>query len=325
MKYLWLVVGVFGVWLWWGGEDPASAPVPDDIHAAVLRDGFALHAEGQPHRVREISRKGPQRTEHVIDRDGDIRVVGTRAGAAAGWLDSKKVRLVSLKNKRELGVFGKSARMLCDGVASNDERFAIGWLEADGVIWFVHGPTGETQAIETNEVDEPVLAARADPKNWCGIASAEGNIALFWRERDRMYINTCTKKQCSGLPAAVAFPRDDVLLGVGCLRKACLLAVREKSGTSRLTYVTESGSAKWTKPLATNELSVSIVGVGDRSFAVGYVGSEGAEVLRIDAKGAAARVWQGAASGGVPALAWSRDQLLVGPRIGPASVIPLPR
>lgn len=272
MKRLWLVVVLVSAWCWWRGDD--AAPTPEAVHAAVLRDGFALHSEGQPHRVREISRKGPQRTEHVVEHDGDIRVVGTRSGATAGWLESKKVRIVALKNKREVGVWGKSARMLCDGVASNDERFGIGWLEADGQIWFVHGPTTvesqatDYQTIEELAMDEPVLATQADPKNWCGIASAEGNIALFWRDRDRLFINTCTKKKCSPLPATVSFARDDVLLGFGCLRNACLLAARPTNGKPRLAYITESGSTKWTKPLAATELSVSIVGVGGRGFAV---------------------------------------------------------
>lgn len=325
MRRLWLAIGVLALWWWWRAEEPA--PAPDDateVRAAVLRNGFALHVAGQPHRVREISRKGPQRAEHVVDRAGEVRVVGTRSGATAAWLDTKKVRLVALEKKRELGVWGKSARMLCEGVASNDERFGVGWLEADDSVWFVHGPTTvETQA--EHAALEPMLASQADPKTWCGLASAEGNIALFWRDRDRLFFNMCTKKKCASLPAAVAFPRSDVLLGFGCLRNACLVAARDKHGKARLAYLTESGSTKWTRPLATDRLAVSIVGAGSRAFAVGYVGENGAEVLRVEPKGATSKVWQGAAADGVPALAWSNGQLLVGQRSGAPSVIPFPR
>lgn len=330
MRRFWIAVAIVGAWLWWRGDDTpdrATDYVTEnlELRAAVLRNGFALHAAGQPHRVREIDRKGATRTEHVVPRADEIRVVGTRNGATAAWLDNKKVRLVALDKDRELGVWGKSARTLCEGVASNDERFGVGWLEFDDSVWFVHGPTTVETEIAEPAIDEPVLAAQADAKSWCGLASAGPNVALMWRDRDRLFVNMCTKKKCAALPGAVAFRRDQVLLGFGCLRNGCLLAARDPRGATRLQYITESGSTKWTKPLPTKELAVSIVGAGDRAFAVGYVGDHGAEVLRVEPKsGGVTSVWQGSAAAGIPALAWSRDQLLVG-QATRQSVIPFPR
>jgi hypothetical protein len=191
-------------------------------------------------------------------------------------------------------------------------------------VWFVHGPT-TVEAQDEHAALESVHVAQLDQKNWCGLASAEGNIALFWRDRDRLFTNMCTKKKCAGLPGATVFPREDVLLGFGCLRNGCLLAARDKRGKARLAYIAESGATKWTRPLATDRLEVSIVGAGNRAFAVGYVGEAGAEVLRVEPKGATSKVWQGAAANGVPALAWSSGQLLVGQHTGAPSVIPFPR
>jgi hypothetical protein len=210
-------------------------------------------------------------------------------------------------------VFGKSARMLCEGAATNDERFAVGWLEGDEGVWFVHGETRDRRTDEGAELefDEPVsIETTADRKNWCGIASAGDLIALFWRDRDRMFIGTCTRKKC-GMAAALAFDRSETLLGFGCLRNACLIAARDKAGKARLQYVTESGATKWKLPLETSLLEVSVIGAGADTFAVGYVTGDATHVIRVDRKGGITRLWQGATAKHAPALAWSRDQLLV--------------
>ena len=320
MRRLILVCGVLAAW-WWlrDSSDATDGPETAKLQAAVLGDGFALHVAGQPHRVIEVDRQGKRVEEHTVRHNGEIRVVGTSAGVAAGWLDSKKLRLWSIEHEDDLGVWGKNATTLCDGVATHDERFAVGWLESDGRLWFVHGPTRKQRTLE---LDEPVLAAQLAKPNWCGIASAEDNIALFWRDRDRLLFNTCTKKKCGGLASSIAFHRDDVLLGFGCLKSSCLLAARNKQGESRLVYVTESGSTKWTHKLDTKRLAVSIVGAGNRAFAVGFATGDRVEVLRVERPGKVTKVWQG--SGAVPALAWSRDQLFIG-HSGGASVVAFPR
>ncbi|NVB84021.1 MAG: hypothetical protein HOV81_36940 [Kofleriaceae bacterium] len=313
----WLLVSALVcAWLWWRGGDHTSHDA--EQQAAVLPDGFAL-LDG--HRVVEVDRQGKQRKEHALTHDDELRLVGTAGGPVAGWVESKKLKLVHVATGKD-SVWGKSARMLCQGTATNDERFAVGWLEADDTVWFVHGDT-QRRSSELAAVGEPLSIATTDRKGWCGIASAKDLIALFWRDRDRLFIATCTRKKCSGLPASVALGREETLLGFGCVRDACLLAARDRSKPARLLYVTESGATKWTKPLATNVAEVSIVGAGDRAFAVGFVGEAGSEVVRVDRTGNIAPVWKGPSAKHAPALAWSRDQLLVG--AGAPVVVGLPR
>jgi hypothetical protein len=325
MRWLLLVVGVLGTW-WWLRDD-ARVRVDEEVQAAVLKDGFAVRSGA---RVLDIDRKGKQRKQYTLGHTEDVRIVGTNSGPAGAWIESKKVKLVKLSTGKPLAVFGKAARMMCEGVATNDERFAAGWLEADGSIWFVHGDTRVKRTTELDDtsdaiVADQVAAAQADRKNWCGIASAQDLIALFSRDADRMFIQTCSRKQCSGVAGAVAFDRRDTLLGFGCVRNACLLAAHDKQGKARLQFVTESGSTKWKRPLETTQLEVSVIGAGPDAFAIGYVSEHGAEVLRIGRKGEVQKVWQGPASNGAPALAWSRDQLLVAPRGAESTLVRFPK
>jgi hypothetical protein len=340
MRRLLLVVALIGTWWWMRGDDRVR--VDEDVQAAVLKDGFAVRVGS---RVLDIDRKGKQRKQYAIEHSGDVRVIGMSGGPAAVWIESKKVKLVRLSTGKPLAVYGKSARMLCEGVASNDERFAAGWLEADDSLWFVHG---ETRVKRTSDVDGHALLgtsdrhadslagdevaiqaldrdAQADRKNWCGIASAQDLIALFWRDRDRMFIQTCSRKKCAGIAGSLAFDRKEALLGFGCVRNACLIAARDTKGKTRLQLVTESGSTKWTKPLDTTQLEVSIVGAGPDAFAVGYASGSATDVLRVDRKGVMQRIWQAAPSSGAPALAWSNNQLLVAPRDGSSTLVAFPK
>lgn len=304
-------------WLWWRHDD---APVVHDapVQAAVLSDGFALY---DGHRVVEIDRDGKQRAQHPLAHDGELRLAGTSVGPVVGWLESKKLRLVHVPSGED-SVWGTSARMLCDGVATNDERFAIAFLEGDNRIMFIHGDTNRRSAFS---VDAPLSVAHVAPGGWCGVASAKDRIALLWRDRDRLFFVTCTRKQCGGLPGSVALDRNETLLGFGCVRDACLLAIRDRAGKSRLQLVTESGSKKWTKPLPTRVLEVSIVGAGDNAFAVGFVGASETEVGRVDRKGTVTPLWSGPARKHAPALAWSRDVLLVASPGGAPALVPFSR
>lgn len=315
-RWLLVLAGVCA-WLWWRGGDPVTHDT--QRQAAVLADGFALF---DGHRVLEVDRQGKQRKTHALSHDDDLRLVGTPNGAVAAWIENKKLKLTLVGTNKD-AVWGNSARLLCDGAASNDERFAVGWLEADDRLWYVHGDM-QRRTAEVAEVAAPIGIATMDRRGWCGIASAKDLIALLWRDRDRLYITTCTRKKCSGLPASVALGREETLLGFGCVRDACLIAARDKSKPPRLQLVTESGATKWTKPLATSVYQVSIIGAGDRAFAVGYVGETGTEVVRIDRKGTLAPLWKGAAAKHAPALAWSRDQLFIG-HDGGSTVVGAPR
>ena len=319
MRRLWLAVGLIGLWWWWHGNGGDSPPeTRGRAQAAVLRDGFALQAGDG--RVLVLDRKGRPRAEHRVSATADLRVVGTRVGPAAGMLHERTLRMIDLAKNKTVGVWGKSVRTLCEGVATNDERFAIGWLESDDTFWFVHGDTSPGTSAAAPEL---AAIASASAKQWCGIASAEANIALFWRERDRLYITTCTRKKCSSLPGVVSLDQRATLLGFGCLKNACLIAVREPGGKARFSYATESGAVKWSKPLPTTVHGVTIVGVGDRAFALGYASDSGAEVLRVERDSKTARVWQSDRAD-VPTLAWSQGQLLVGHE-GRPTLVPLPR
>lgn len=67
----------------------------------------------------------------------------TRVGAAVAWHEGAKLRLARLAADGQLvesSTWGKSVQRLCEGVASNDAMFGVGWLEADGKVWVVHGP-----------------------------------------------------------------------------------------------------------------------------------------------------------------------------------------
>ncbi len=324
MRRILVVVVLLGAW-WWLRDDDRARDAGDN-QAAVLRDGFAVRT-GKT--VVEFDRKGTKSKQYTLAHDGDARVFGMPSGTAAAWIEAKKIRLVRASTGKSLAVFGKSARMLCEGLATNDERHAVGWLEADGGIWFVHGDTKRKRTAELDaealELDVMQVDATADRKNWCGVASAADLIALFWRDSDRLFIQTCTRKKCAGLAGAVAFKREDNLLGFGCVRDACLLAARDKAGKTRLQLVTESGSTKWTKPLDTTKLEVSIVGAGPDSFAVGYSSDRGSDVLRVDRKGTMTSIWNGAAASGAPSLAWSNNKLLVAPRGGEPTVVAFPR
>jgi len=306
---------------------PAAGPAAvGGLRAAVLRDGFAVHRAGSNrHRLLELDRGGASRRAYTIERPGELRAVGTQGGLAVAWQDGHKVELRLAGDDKQSSTWGNSVRQLCEGAASSDARFAVGWLEADDSVWIVHGPVGAApRRSDDDDTDDAVpagedgatVAALAAPASaahneWCGVASAEQNVAMLWRSGDRLSILMCTKKRCGALPGTFKLPREVSLIGLGCVRDACLLATRAPSGAAHVSYVTSSGRRKWTQPLAASSPTVSIIGYGDRALAVGYAGPDGAEVLRFDAAGASTPLWRDPASHGAPALAWSSGRMLV--------------
>jgi hypothetical protein len=291
------------------------APVDDrGIAAAVLRDGFALTTpDGPAHRVVELdARGGEQRTLQIAPR-GEIRVVGSRVGSLIGWLDAGRMHLARAGDDRDVTYWGRSARLLCEGVASNDVRFAIGWLESDDNVWIVHGPVADKASADVDDTDEllQVAAVEAAQSWWCGIASAERNVAMLWRSGDQLRLLMCAKKRCSPLAARFRIGANEAILGFGCLRASCLIATRADQAPPRLSYLTDTGKTRWTLPLAATSSKVAIVGTGDRAFAVGYVGNHGAEILRIDRGGASAPLWRDPEATSVPVLAWSSGKLVI--------------
>jgi hypothetical protein len=312
------VLAVFTVLVW--PRHRIDGPVVHGgLQVGVLEDGFVLtHTTDAGRRVLELDARGQARRELTLRHTDDRRVVGTSSGTAIAWQDDKKVRLVRVDDARDIGTWGKAVRHLCDGVASNDERFAVGWLEADDTVWIVHGPVAANELTDAGGV--MASSAELARTDWCGIASAEHNVAMLWREADRLRFTMCTKKRCSGLPASFKLDRRIPILGFGCLRNACLIAVRDEAGNARLAFVTETNQSKWNKTLDTASSTVSIVGVGDRAFAVGYATGTGSEVVRFDRDGVATSLWRDPASTSVPALAWSSGLLLIAHRRGETPV-----
>lgn len=328
----WLALGGLLAVLAWrscGGGDPGPA---QDAHlqAAVLGDGFAFQM--WPSRVVEVDRAGDRQATIEVRLGGKpFRVVGTRAGTGIGWQDGKKVKLGTLASGGEVedvSTWGKSARQLCEGAATNEHRFGVGWLENDGRVWFVHGPmkrgTTETMAASF----EPGAETQIEPLRvtWCAIASAEDNIALIWRDGQRTFMNLCTRKQCNVL---IRVPLDarDVLLGVGCVRDSCLFATRDPNGNVKLRRVTETGSTivKKLEHVYTGS-DVSVVGAGDRGFAIAYVGVDNVlAVQRITIDGALSNVWRGEAGSMASSLAWADGKLLVVQGGGETTVLEFPR
>lgn len=303
------------LWLRPAERAPIARAPGGGLQGAVLVDGFAFAqpaAGGDGYRVVDVDPEGKARRERTLPVT-ELRVVGTRVGAAAAWQDGKRLRLVRVEDDREMGTWGRSMRQMCDGVASNATRFAVAWLEADDTVWFVHGPlaaeAGEAGAALAQAT--PIDARALTRNDWCGVAAAEDKIALLWREGDRLSLTMCSQKACSGLPVSFKLERRIPLLGVGCLRTMCVVATPDEAGKTRVSLVTTTGRSKWSHTLEGAWGPVSIVGVGDRAFAVGYATPDGARVDRFDRDGEAAQVWRDRASHQPPGLAWSSGRLLV--------------
>jgi hypothetical protein len=301
-----LVVGGL-MWLW-PQRDRSPAP-HRALQVAVLKDGFGITYTGDAgRRVVELDAQGQRRREIALDLLDELRLVGTRAGSVIGWHHETRVFLARVDDITDVDMWGKSVRRLCDGVATNAVRFGVAWLETDDAVWVVHGPLAD--GASADDTGEPIRIATGMARNdWCGVASAERNIALMWRSGDRMSITMCSKKSCSNLPASFTLDRNLPVLGAGCVRNACLLATRHATDRARLSLATTTGRIRWSQPLATTG-AVSIVGVGDRAFAVGFAGPDGAAVIKLDRDGKATPLWRDSAAG-APALAWSAGRLAI--------------
>lgn len=293
-------------------RSPVGDP-PDEPHrglqVAVLKDGFAITYLGDAGRqLVEVDAQGQPRRELALPRSGALRLVGTQVGSAVGWVDDKKLKLARADDLTVAETWGKSVRQLCDGVASNPLRFGIAWLEADETVWVVHGPL---TAAAGEEAAEPIALSAPARNDWCGVASAEHNIALMWRSGDRLSMTMCSKKSCSSLPASFTLDRRTRVLGAGCLRNMCLLATsaEEDHGDTRFSLLTTVGRTKWSRTLPISG-PLSIVGVGDRAFAIGFGTTDGGVVLKLDRDGKVTPVWRDSYTS-EPVLAWSSGRLLI--------------
>lgn len=295
-----IAIVVVGVWWWRSSDEPA----PSKMQVAVIDDGFLAFTPSRD--VVELDRDAREQHRVRLAVDGDVRLVGTRAGTAVAWQDKRKLKLAIVDADGHPGdpsTWGKNVKQLCDGVASNEYRFGVGWLEADGGVWFVHGPMART--LSATSVEPPVKSS------WCGIASAAENVALLWRDGGRLLMNFCTAKKCTSLVVKVPIDGKDTLLGYGCVTDACLFAARDKQGNTKLVRVTERGKTI-VKPLENvADAAISVTGAGTRAFAVSYRGNDNrATIRRVALDGTLTHVWH-FADDGTAAITWAGGKLLV--------------
>ena len=307
-----MVLAVVAVW--WLRRDAAPPPAPaQPVMAAVTPTGFAaLVGPRDVHdswRIVEVSRTGESEGQRALRVAAQVRLVGTARGPAVGWLDGAHVKLATLDQDgrpENITTWGKRARQLCDGAASNEQRFGIGWLEADGRVWFVHGMLGQlASASEAREV--------ATASEWCGIASADRNIALVWRDNGRLVMNFCGTKGCANELVNVPLDRGDVLLDFGCVGNACLFSVSDKRGDAKLVRVTSKGRVL-VRPLpdAARDTGIRVTGAGGGAFALAYLAADRRTTIRrLDLDGNFTHVYHLEAADLAPAIAWAADRLLV--------------
>lgn len=300
-----------------------------DTQAAVLPDGFAV-MQGAPadrHAV-ALALDGQQRWRRAVAIGAqDARMVGTSAGVAVGYRarDKLELAIVTGDGEHQLdSTWGKRVAQLCVASASSDLRFGIGWIEGDGTVWMVHGNVGARSAELAVSPPEAVSETTRGRADWCTITSAGQDIAMVWREGRVTRLNLCSRKRCDGLLSTLSLGPGQLVEQIACSAKSCLAAIRDREGQALLASFTIGGKREWIEPLAATAASgFAIVAAGDRGFAVSYVGDQGAAVMHVTRKGARVGVWGGPATT-APALAWSRDQLLIAHE-GGNDVLPMPR
>ena len=307
------------------------------LQAAVLGDGFAVMELAGDRHVVELDRNGTRRRRSAIPTVTDTRAVGMSVGAGVVWLQGKKVHVAKIEGDGKLGrseSFGSSVRQLCTGLASNDQRWAVGWLEErDDRFWFVHGPTSRSNATQTGAA--PELMAMTVPTtarmNWCAVTSASDYVALLYRIEAKTFVLMCSKKECGGVQTRAPIdPRDEVM-DVACQKEGCLFALRTREGVAHLIAFNLRGKTTWTKklPYATRDTTVRLAAAGDRAYIASLDTEEGPVVERILSKtGSFARAWHGAPDLTTPAITWSQDHAMIAYWVGDAlgtDVFAMPR
>jgi hypothetical protein len=301
-------------------DSTAVATKVPPLQAAVLKDGFAvMEAVGDRHLV-ELDRNGTRRRRSAIPTVTETRAIGMSIGAGVAWLQSKKMHVAKVEKDGKLGraqTFGTSVRQVCHGVASNDHRWAVGWLEErDDKFWFVHGPTqrgtAADAALETSAIGlDADIAARM---TWCAITSANDYVALVFRVEAKTFVYMCSKKECGGVQTRAPIdPRDEVM-DIACQKDGCLVAMRTRDGAANLIAFNLRGKTTWTKKLtyATRDTRVQLAAAGDRAYLASLMTEEGPVVERMLSKtGSSGRTWHGAQGLSEAAITWSRDYAML--------------
>jgi hypothetical protein len=332
---------LFGIAVALGGwyalrDDPAPRPAAAP-QLAVAGRGFALHDPATRH-ARLLDLDGKARREITLrDLPGDARVFAESGGLAALWRERGRIQTarVGLNGERgKVSSWGTRPVGLCDGVASNANRFSLGWLEQDGSVWFVFGPTSgnrENEAQHVTAAATVTATATAGPKTtWCTLAVSGDLTVLMWRRGEQLYLSACGKK-CPGFPPSV---RGELgrraPLGFGCAGKGCGIASRDGRGATHLTWVNHGGSTAWDRVLPDHRgEAVEVIGAGDRQLAVAYEDSRGQLVVaRVSIAGELVTLWRDGDGGQAPSLSWVDGVLALAYQRGGRVVtttIPLPR
>lgn len=308
--------------LWWLWPDGSAAPGPQSPptlapahpQAAVLADGFAaIDARG---RIAVLDDEAERRRQIALTgAPAGARVVGLAGHVGLIWRDGKRVAVAAVDDDGSLegtARFGKRVASMCDGVATNEHAFGAAWFEADGSVWFVHGPTSPRGATATAAATAAVTAgaALAGPAkaDFCAIASAGDRIALLFTEGSRTTLALCGR-QCT--PRRLELPKKSAVLGLGCTRGGCAIATRGAGGATHVTWVTPQGKARWTRPLphASPDTRVGLAGTG-AAVAVAYATANEPVVVIASAGGELATAWQGA-SDDLPSIVHAAGRLLV--------------
>jgi hypothetical protein len=322
---------IAGLWWWW----PASSPsAPSRPQAAVLADGFA--AMDRANHVVELEPDGARRRELTIRGVAEPRLVGFASGLGVVWRDGKRVAAADVDAGGQPGkpsYFGKNVQMMCRGTASNAHRFAVGWTEPDGAVWIVFGPTSSSRRSWSwpGGADDPPddlggelalhLAAdgvapggAAARPSFCAVASADRKIALLWGEGTKVSMALCDRT-CPSIPTPVGLPKGRELLGLGCLRDACVIATRS-GGATEVTWVSVKGKPLWTRPLrdASPDTRVELVGTGAQ-IAIAYATAGEPVIVAAARSGELAPIWQGAADE-VPSIQWADGRLVIARHVG---------
>lgn len=330
-RLLWIVMcrhklvtacAIAGLW-WW----PAASPqAPSRPQAAVLANGFA--AIDSSNRVVEFDADGARRHELTVRGVSNPRVVGLTSGLGVVWRDGKQVVAAGVDregNPSRSARFGKNVQMMCHGTASNAHKFAVGWAEPDGAVWFVFGPTrspsrslpfapGEPERLgddlEAHAVyEDAAFGGELARPTFCAVASADRKVGLLWGDGKSVSMALCDKR-CPSIPTPVGLAKGRELLGFGCIRDACVIAARN-GRTLEATWVSSKGKPQWTKPLrdASPETQVALVGTGTQ-VVIAYATAGEPVVVAASRSGELVTIWQGEADG-VPSIQWADGQLMI--------------
>lgn len=290
------------------------------LQAAATRDGFLVLEHAPLQRVVPVARDGRAGDGiHLPRLPTDARAIGLRNGERAlVYQAGRRVQIDAIGDDGELAKlaeFGTRVHGMCDGMASNEHRFAVAWTEVDGKVWFVHGPTGAT-AQSLGATAEVASVDAAFQPSYCAAAMAGEQVALLWQDGQNVNISRCTTKRCSHA-TKLKLTGSRQVRAFGCTRSACAIAAQTPDGATDLGWVGSNGKLKWAKRIDVAPRSeLSIVGAGQQHIVVGYVPRDGGSgMLVADESGRIHAVWAGEGDA-APWLVWSRDRLLFVRHVG---------